>query len=98
MVVGGASKLWKHIIEAHPEWNSIVYYVDLNYYNAGSMEFLGLDEPVSHTDSFWNYWTETNELRNREPRKHAEIKQGYADKTIWQIYNAGTDTYVWHRR
>ena len=96
-VVGGASKLWKYIIE-NTDYNSIVYYVDRNYYNADSMSFLDGVEYVGHSDSFWNYWVELDELRNREPARNAEIKEGYKNKSIWQIYNAGTDTYVWHRQ
>lgn len=97
MVVGGASKLWHHIIE-NTDYQSVVYYVDVNYYDASSMSFLDGVEYLGHADSFWNYWVETNELKNREPKRHKEIMQGYKNGTVWKIENAGTETYVWHRQ
>lgn len=96
-VVGGASKLWRHIID-HTDYGSIVYYVDRNYYNADSMGFLDGVEYAGHTDSFWNYWVKENRLANREPSRHAEVTDGYADGSVLQIFNAGTDTYVWRRK
>lgn len=95
--ISGASKLWRHIID-HTDYGSIVYYVDRNYYNADSMGFLDGVEYAGHTDSFWNYWVKENRLANREPSRHAEVTDGYAEGSVLQIFNAGTDTYVWRRK
>lgn len=93
-VVGGASKLWKHITGTD-RYSSIVYYVDLNYYGADSMPDMDGVRFVEHRDSFWNFWTETGELKNREPRRNREITAGYRDGSVWKVENAGTDVYVW---
>lgn len=62
-VVGGASKLWKHIQEFYETHNlqgekveygkgvnSIVYYVDLNLYNGNSIKKMGNTEADSYID------------------------------------------------
>lgn len=95
-VVGGASKLWKHITGTG-RYSSIVYYVDLNYYGADSMPDMDGVRFVEHRDSFWNFWTETGELKNREPRRNREITAGYRDGSVWKVENAGTDVYVWEK-
>ena len=95
-VVGGASKLWKHITGTG-RYSSIVYYVDLNYYGADSMPDMDGVRFVEHRDSFWNFWTETGELKNREPRRNREITAGYKDGSVWKVENAGTDVYVWEK-
>lgn len=97
-IVGGASKLWKFIIDSNPEVNSIVYYIDRNIYNGSSISTLeGNLELVSTQVGFWNYFVETEEMKNRQPAKHKEIKELVAQGKVWEVYNAGTETYVWTR-
>lgn len=62
-VVGGASKLWKHILEMNPEVNSIVYYVDRREYDGRSIGQLMESEAstgkvyqLKGCSSFMNYW------------------------------------------
>ena len=97
-IVGGASKLWKFIIESNPEVNSIVYYIDRNIYNGSSISTLeGNLELISTQVGFWNYFRSTKEMKNRQPGKHKEIKELVAQGKVWEVYNAGTETYVWTR-
>lgn len=65
--VGGASKLWKHIIADNPDIKSIVYYVDRREYQKKSISHLMDSEAMSGEGkvyevkgcpSFMNYWVE----------------------------------------
>ena len=62
-VVGGASKLWKNILDDNPTVNSIVYYVDRREYDGRSISHLmdgyGLGKiyNLKGSASFMNYWT-----------------------------------------
>lgn len=97
-IVGGASKLWKYIIDNNPEVNSIVYYIDRNIYSGNSIGKLeGHIKLVSTQVGFWNYFPNTGEIKNRMPSKHHEIKKLVSQGKVWEIYNAGTETYVWKR-
>ena len=96
-VVGGASKLWKHIIST-TDYNSIVYYVDLNLYDGNSLDFLDGVEFISEKSSFRNYWVSEGVLKNRQPTKHAEIKALVAAGEVWEVWNAGTQVNVWRRK
>lgn len=97
-VVGGASKLWKYIIDNNPEVNSIVYYIDRNIYSGSSIGSLeGNLELVSTQEGFWNYFPSTGAIKNRQPSKHKEIKELISQGKVWEVYNAGTETYVWKR-
>lgn len=95
-VIGGASKIWNYLIKNY-NYNSIVYYVDLNCYNGQSMNFLEGCEYIGEKPGFWNYWVETQELKNREPSRHAEIMQKTRTGEIITITNAGTQVNVWYR-
>lgn len=101
-VTGGASKLWKAVTGAVDadgayRWDSVVYYVDLNYYGAESVSTLPGIEYRGWSPSFWNYWVEDGRLRNREPARNAEVKAAREAGLIWEVYGAGTETYVWER-
>lgn len=81
-VVGGASKLWKSILEYYEDKNldntpgrinSIVYYSDNNYYDGKSVNLLEGTELICTTPGFWNYWCGEFKMKNREPMKHKEI-------------------------
>ncbi|OBY33535.1 hypothetical protein [Mycolicibacter kumamotonensis] len=96
-VSGGATKLWKAIIADNPKTNSIVYYVDLNHYDGSSVTGLPGARFIKNQPSFWNWHVRENEVRNREPQRHAEIMAGYANGSVVQVHNAGTAVYVWER-
>lgn len=90
-VVGGASRLWRHFIrEIRPR--SVVYYVDYNYFDGRSVEQLG-GTLISAQPGVKNYWVKTGEVKNREPKKHKEIKEAIARGEILELWNAGTKTY-----
>ena len=81
-VVGGASKLWKTIIDYYSIQdlmgnpglvNSIVYYSDNNYYDGKSVQLLPGNQLIVTTSGFWNYWCEEFKMKNREPMKHKEV-------------------------
>ena len=62
-VVGGASKLWKAIMDDNPKVNSIVYYVDRREYDGRSIGHLldsenelGTVYQLKGCPSFLNYW------------------------------------------
>lgn len=94
-VVGGASKIWRYFIKNYkPE--SIVYYIDYNYFNGNSLPYLGL-QYIKTQPSFKNYFVKTNIVKNRDPMHHKEIIEGYKNNEIYQIYNAGTKVYVWEK-
>ena len=100
-VVGGASKLWKYIIN---KWNDlpILYYIDYNYFNGSSMSSLEGLKFVKTTLSFKNYWVkhwktgEENIIKNREPMYHKQVMKAQAENLGWPIYNAGTKTYIYN--
>lgn len=105
-VIGGASKLWKFIINYYKDKNldgapgsvdSIVYYVDLNYYNGQSLKMLEGQEFIMDQPGFWNFWVETKELKNREPHRHKFIMETQAKGLLFPVPNAGTQTNVWFR-
>ena len=95
-VIGGASKLWSYIIK-NTDYNSIVYYVDLNTYNGNSMNFLEGVKQISEKISFKNYFVESGELKNRNPSKHKELVELTKQGKIWTIYDAGVQTNLWLR-
>lgn len=80
-VIGGASKLWKAILEYAKEkgFRNIVYYVDRNYYDGKSLHFLTNTEFVQEMCGFWNYWTKDDVMKNREPNRHAKIVAMYKE-------------------
>ena len=94
---GGATKLWKAIIEDNPGVASIVYYVDLNHYNGSGVGGLPGTAFVKTQPGFWNWHTQEATMRNRDPQRHAEITAGYRDGSILPVYNAGTAVYLWRR-
>lgn len=105
-VVGGASKLWKVIMDFYKDKNldnqpgsinSIVYYVDLNYYNGKSINFLPNTEMVKEQYGFWNYLVFEKRLVNRDPMHHQEMKDLEKQGKLLVIGNSGTQVNVWKR-
>lgn len=93
-VVGGASKLWKHFVdEKKPK--SVVYYIDYNYFDGKSVKRLGGTFEGSQP-GVKNYWVKTEEVKNREPRRHKEVKEAIAKGDVLELWNAGTKTYSFY--
>lgn len=98
-VSGGATKLWKAIIDDNPDVNSIVYYVDLNHYNGSSVSVLPGARLVRKGEpSLWNWWPKLGVMKNREPNRHKEIMEAYKAGDAVPVWNAGTAVYLWERR
>ena len=95
-VIGGASKLWSYIIK-NTDYNSIVYYVDLNLYNGCGIKYLNDIKFLSENISYKNYFHKTNDLKSRNPTTHKEISNLKNLGEVWQIYDAGTQVNVWNR-
>lgn len=95
-IVGGASRLWKAIINDNPLVQTIVYYVDRREYDGRSMKFLdNVDETHFGGESFMNYWVKEGRYANREPSRNAEIVKGYHDGSIIQVKNPGSWTNIY---
>lgn len=91
-VIGGASKLWSHFVkEMSPE--SVVYYIDYNYFDGRSVKKLG-GEFVCSQPGVKNYWVKEKQIKNREPRRHKEVKQAIDEGRVLELWNAGTKTFV----
>ena len=105
-VVGGASKIWKAILnyysnrglkETDRPLQSIVYYVDKNYYNGASMTFLKNVVHIKDQPSFWNYFVDVKQLKNRDPKNHSEIKKLEQEGRVLVVGNSGTSVNVWYK-
>ena len=90
-VIGGATRLWKHFMdEVKPE--SIVYYIDYNYFDGRSVEKIGL-KCVGGEPGVRNYFVKDGVVKNRQPAKHAEIKKLIEEDEVLEMWNAGTKVY-----
>lgn len=100
-VIGGASKLWKYIITEYAPNKSIVYYVDLNFYNGRSLDKLCEQfndmQYVTSKSSFKNWFVKEQILRNRDPMHHKEIQQLIQDGLVKTCYDAGSLVYVFDK-
>jgi hypothetical protein len=112
-VIGGASKLWKTILNYYEDKtldnqpgqiNSIIYYTDSRYYNGKSISHLmdsnalpGKVETLRACPGFMNYWVETGLLKNREPMKHKEIMQKMKEGKILVMPNPGVESHCYFR-
>lgn len=111
-VVGGASKLFKHFVDEHPEISSIVSYSDVAHTTGGLYRTLGFTEEV-HSDP--NYvWInfETDVPVNRLNTQKANLKKFLHDDNIdlskterqimiehgyVQVFDSGTIRWRWTR-
>ena len=87
-IIGGASKLWKYILQNNPEVNSIVYYVDRREYDGRSIGQLmesdattGKVYQMKGCPSFMNYWINDVKGDNGKPwHKAGEYKNREASR------------------
>ncbi len=93
-IIGGASKIWKYFKDNYNP-RSCVYYVDYNYFNGKSIQYLDNFKFVKAQSSFKNWWIKDNVIKNRDPSHHKEIKEFEKEGLVIPIYNAGTKVYVW---
>lgn len=91
-VVGGATRLWSHFLkDVKPE--SLVYYVDYNYFDGKSVEKLG-GKYIGSKPGVKNYWVKEQKVKNREPAHHAKVKAAIARGEVLELWNAGVKTYA----
>ena len=95
-VIGGASKIWKYFKNNYNP-QSCVYYVDYNYFNGQSIQYLDNFKFIKTQPSFKNWWRIENKIKNRDPLHHKEIKELEKEGLVIPIYNAGTKVYVWEK-
>lgn len=112
-VIGGASKLWKAILNYYEDKNldntlgsvnSIVYYTDSRYYNGKSIGHLmdssalpGKVMTLRQCSGFMNYWVEDGLLRNREPNRHSLIMENMRLGKILVMPNPGVVSHCYFR-
>lgn len=96
-IVGGASKIWKYFKENYNP-QSCVYYVDYNYFDGKSIQYLDNFKFIKTQPGFKNWWKNSGEIKNRDPKNHSKIKQLEQEGSIIPIYNAGTKVYVWKNK
>lgn len=95
-VVGGATRLWNHFMK-YVDPDSVVYYIDRNYFDGRSVEKLG-GKFVSDQIGVKNYWVKEKVVKNREPRRHKEVQQAIENGDVLELWNAGTRTYAFMRK
>lgn len=102
-VAGGSSKLLKYFINNYKtmtigkneiEVEQLKFYSDYDHNIGGSMDILGFDFVGYSGGGFMNYWTETKEIKNRQPMKHKWVMEQMSLGKVYAIPNAGVKTYV----
>lgn len=97
-VIGGASKLWKHILLDNPDIKSIVYYVDRREYTGKSIDHLmdstnlGQVYQLKGCPSFMNYWIKDVVGDNGKPwHKAGDYKNREASRNqeVQKAYKRG---------
>jgi hypothetical protein len=106
-VIGGASKLLKHFLVNNPtitynkkerDVNDIVFIVDADHNDGGSLVTLGF-EFVSHKGAgFMNVNMTTGEVFHRKPMQHKQIMEKMAKGEIYSVANAGSIIYKLDRK
>lgn len=97
-IIGGSSRLWKHFKKTYdPE--SVVYYIDYNYFNGKSMEHMtDFEFERISAPGIRNYWVLENVVKNREPMRHKLIMELTKRGRILPIYNAGTKVFIYKKK
>lgn len=82
-IVGGASKLWKYLLQDNPDIKSIVYYCDRREYDqrsighlmdSAAMKDLGYVHMLNGGKSFMNYWVNDTYLDGKLWHKAGDYK------------------------
>lgn len=96
-IIGGSSRLWKHFKKVYdPE--SVVYYIDYNYFNGNSLKHMtDFEYERMSAPGIKNYWVKENVIKNREPMRHKLIMELTKRGRILPIYNAGTKVFVYRK-
>ena len=107
-VIGGASKLFKHFVDSHPEINELVSFADRRW--SGKEAFypkLGFELTGATSPGY--FYIVNNVRRNRmEFTKKRLVEAGFSpdmseheimlSRKIYRIYDCGNWRYVWKRK
>ena len=101
-MVGGASKLFKHICGLETilcggreiRWNSLSFYVDLCHNSGRSLPVLGFKFWNNSGGGFMNLNLETGEAFNRKPAIHKQVMQWMAEGKVISTPLCGVRTFV----
>ena len=100
-IIGGTSKLWKYIVEDYAPDKSIVYYVDLNYFNGRSLDKLIEQFPdmrlTGSKYSFKNWFVDEQKMKNRDPMHHLNICELIDEGKVVTCWDAGSLVYVYDK-
>jgi len=97
-IIGGASKLWKAILNDNPNTKSIVYYVDRREYDGRSIKKLmegsllnGKIINLKGTSSFMNYWKNNTYIGNNLWHKKGDYtnREPLKNKEVVNAYKNG---------
>jgi hypothetical protein len=89
VVVGGVSKLFSHFVKDYNP-SSVFSYCDFNKFNGMGYEKIGM-KFIGYTKPDMKWLMSNNVVINRQPSKHAELKNQARAK----IYGAGSKKYLW---
>lgn len=104
-VAGGASKLLTYFLHNYPKVSMgaqtvdvsvLKFYSDYDHNIGNSMDDLGFKFVSYSGGGFMNYWTETGEVKGRQPNKHKWVMEQMRDGKVLAIPNAGVKTFVMH--
>ena len=105
IVTGGASKLLKHFLNNYPVLkvgknevpvSKIKFYSDYCHNIGNSLSDMGFEFLNYSGGGFMNYWTETQEVKQRQPAHHKWVMQQMAEGNVIAVPNAGVKTFVMH--
>ena len=89
LIVGGVSKLFKHfILDYNPD--CVFSYCDFNKFDGKGYTALGMAF-IGYTGPDMKWVLKNSQVVNRQPTKHAELKQ----QSVAQIFGAGSKKYLW---
>ena len=61
------------------------------------MTFLKNVVHIKDQPSFWNYFVDIKQLKNRDPKNHSEIKKLEQEGRVLVVGNSGTSVNVWYK-
>lgn len=102
-VIGGASKLLQYFIRNYPTVTMgnqevpvkvLKFYSDYDHNIGKSMDQLGFKFISYSGGGFMNYWTETGEVKGRQPNKHKWVMEQMSQGKVLAVPNAGVKTFA----
>lgn len=92
IVVGGVSKLFKHFIkEYNPD--EVFSYCDFNKFDGKGYEAIGM-KFIGYTGPDMKWVMKDGSVVERQPKNHKKLKE----KSVAQIWGAGSKKYLWTKQ